>query len=673
MKGIIFLLLLLLTCSPGISQHHKDWLEKDVAYIITPKEKEIFLQLESDKERDIFIQAFWKQRDPTPGTPENEFREEHYRRIAYANEYFGRGTTRPGWQTARGRIYIILGPPLSIGRYEVEGSIYPARIWSYEGKPEYGLPSHFDIVFFKRRGMGDFVLYSPAQDGPAGLLVNYQGDPSSIMTAYEQLRKFDPRLAEVSLSLIPGETPYYGHPSLASEMMLNRIHSVPEKMVDTEYAEALLKFKDFVEVEYTANYIGSRRLAYVIQDESGIFFVHYFIQPQKLSVFSYEGKYSVNFEVNGMVTDLDGHVIFQYEKSFPLDFDKEQIEDVQKTSIVVQDMIPLIAGDFKFSLLMKNTVSKEFTSFEKQVSIPQSPSGPGMTPLLLGYQWKKGVSPISATRPFQVGDIQISCQAGNTFHPKEDLVVFFQTLGLNEKLRNEGTVKFTIYRKEEEVLTREKRMREFGPTNILEEFSLRGFPPDYYKITASILDGEKRVIFTGHSEFEISPAEDLPRPWVVSKVMPSSQSIVYSFVLGTQFARKGDLEKAERYLQQAYSQEPASLEYALNFAQLLFKKREYRRAKTVLFPFSESPQKNYPALSLLGACCQALEEYKEAVAFYKTFLSHAGTNLNVLNSIGECYFRLGNRKEALIAWEKSLEINPGQEELKKAVNRLKKN
>ena len=176
-SSIVFIipLLLLLTGYPeagatgvekttaDMPQHYKDWLKKDVVYIITPREKEAFLQFESDRERDIFIDAFWKQRDPTPGTPANEFKEEHYRRLDYADKYFGRGTTRPGRETDRGRIYIILGPPLDIGRYEVESYVYPARIWSYEGKPEYGFPSLFNIIFFRRQGMGDFILYSPTE------------------------------------------------------------------------------------------------------------------------------------------------------------------------------------------------------------------------------------------------------------------------------------------------------------------------------------------------------------------------------------------------------------------------------------------------------------------------------------------------------------------------------
>src|SRR5215471_14548096 len=91
-----------------LGKTYKKWLDEDVRWIITDEERSAFMQLSNDEERDQFIEAFWARRDPTPDTPENEFKEEHYRRIAYANEHFAAGI--PGWKTDRGRIYIMYGP-----------------------------------------------------------------------------------------------------------------------------------------------------------------------------------------------------------------------------------------------------------------------------------------------------------------------------------------------------------------------------------------------------------------------------------------------------------------------------------------------------------------------------------------------------------------------------------
>src|SRR6266480_4404385 len=125
-----------------VSSSYKKWLNEDVAYIITDEERAAFKQLSNDEERDNFIEAFWQRRDPTPDTVENEFKEEHYRRIAYANEHFAAGI--PGWKSDRGRIYIVYGPADEIeshpsgGTYErpmEEGggstSTYPFEDWRY--------------------------------------------------------------------------------------------------------------------------------------------------------------------------------------------------------------------------------------------------------------------------------------------------------------------------------------------------------------------------------------------------------------------------------------------------------------------------------------------------------------------------------------------------------------
>ena len=112
----------------------------DVAYIIAPYEREEFLKLTNDKDRDRFIVNFWERRDPTPDTTENEFKEEHYRRIAYSNFHFA--DTLPGWKTDRGRVYIVFGPvremsalPAGAGRGWTEASHAGVAVRLWQGIP----------------------------------------------------------------------------------------------------------------------------------------------------------------------------------------------------------------------------------------------------------------------------------------------------------------------------------------------------------------------------------------------------------------------------------------------------------------------------------------------------------------------------------------------------------
>jgi GWxTD domain-containing protein len=123
---------------PALPQSaYRKWVNEDVAYIISDRERAAFLALTTDEEREKFIEQFWERRDPTPGTVVNEFKEEHYRRIAYANERFA-DSDLPGWKTDRGRIYIVNGPPDEIESHPNGGRVapYPYEEWLYKGLPE---------------------------------------------------------------------------------------------------------------------------------------------------------------------------------------------------------------------------------------------------------------------------------------------------------------------------------------------------------------------------------------------------------------------------------------------------------------------------------------------------------------------------------------------------------
>ncbi|MBE0712486.1 MAG: GWxTD domain-containing protein, partial [Candidatus Aminicenantes bacterium] len=268
----------------ALPERYKKWLDEEVVYIITAHERDVFLQLRTDRERDIFVEAYWKHRDPEPGTPRNEFEEEHYRRLNFANATYGRSSPLPGWRTDRGRIHILRGPPKNIEQYTNVNGVYPVEIWFYLGDPEVGLPTGFNVIFFKRNGTGDYILYSPAGDGPRSLIADSMGgfqDTTRVsgrlsddMAAYKALQELEPNLARQTLSLIPNEAVQPGNPPLASNRLMATIFASPQKKVEVAYADAILKYKDFIEVEYTANYISSEVQVQVIQDETGSSFVH---------------------------------------------------------------------------------------------------------------------------------------------------------------------------------------------------------------------------------------------------------------------------------------------------------------------------------------------------------------------------------------------------------------
>ncbi len=386
--GVVILSILL----PAVSEkelikklpaRYKTWLTEEVVYIIAAKEKEVFLQLETDLERESFIKAFWRQRDPNPNTPENEFQIEHYRRITYANNWFGKESPAPGWKSDQGRVYIILGEPKSIDRIENKTELRNIVTWYYQGLGELGLPNAFNVLFFKRDYTGDYELYSPIRFGPQYLMANYDGDMTDYQTAYFTLLNLEPAIAELSLNLIPGESSGYS-PSMSSELLItNKIPATPARQVNTKYAEKMLRYKDMVEMEYTANYIDSSKVVAVVRHAAaGSYFVHYLIEPKKLSIEKYNDKFYTTLEVFGNVIDDQNRNVFQFSKTIPVELNEAQMGQIQNKLFSFQDMFPLIPGKYKLTVLLKNSVSREFTSMESDIEIPDKPVA-GIGSLLL--------------------------------------------------------------------------------------------------------------------------------------------------------------------------------------------------------------------------------------------------------------------------------------------------
>jgi len=176
---------------PELKEVYKKWINNDVLYIITKDEKKAFNQLKTDEERENFIENFWRRRDPNPDTEENEYREEYYERIAYANEHYASGI--PGWRTDRGRTYIAWGKPDSVESHPSGGSYdrpsyegggstttYPFEIWFYRHLD--GVGDGLEIEFVDPTGTGEYRLARNAQEKDALLTV-----PGAGLTTAEQL------------------------------------------------------------------------------------------------------------------------------------------------------------------------------------------------------------------------------------------------------------------------------------------------------------------------------------------------------------------------------------------------------------------------------------------------------------------------------------------------------
>ncbi|MGD2295171.1 MAG: GWxTD domain-containing protein, partial [Candidatus Aminicenantes bacterium] len=323
-------------------------------YIIHDQEREVFLKLTADRDRDIFIQTFWKQRDPTPGTPQNEYRDMVVERFNYANKRFKYGTPRPGWMTDMGRFYIILGEPVSKEQFFGTPGIHPTEVWYYYGDSSIGLPPHFALVFFRRGGMGEWKLYDPLADGPHRLLEqSIDIDPTNYEDLYEKIKELAPTLSLVSHSMVPGDIPFNFQPAPINNIYMANILESPLKNVNPKYATHFLDLMGMVDVEYMTNMIDSDSHVSLIRDPmTDLDFLHFSIAPKTISVDYYEpnDQYFSSFKVSVSLRKEED-VIFQYTKDFPFYFAPDDLDRIQANGVAIEDSFPLIAGHYQLIVL----------------------------------------------------------------------------------------------------------------------------------------------------------------------------------------------------------------------------------------------------------------------------------------------------------------------------------
>ncbi len=657
-----------------LPERYRKWLDEEVIYIIAPVEREVFLQLNTDRERERFIEAFWNHRDPTPGDNDNEFRRQHYQRISYANRTYGRNVPKPGWMTDRGRIYIMLGEPRDIQRFEGMSQVYPTEVWFYQGLTDLGLPPAFNLVFYQEGAVGDYRLYSPLADGPQALMTTYTGDPVDYLAAYETLRDLVPDLSEVSLSLIPGESgARLGRPSLSSDLLINKIESTPQRSVRDQYARKFLEYKDIVEVEYSTNYIENDALVKVARDPSGIYFVHYSVEPERLSVNALDDRYYTTLMLNGTVTDEErGTMVHQFEKTIPLQFDGEQIQQISRRPVSLRDMFPLIPGRFRFSVLIKNEVSKEFTSLERTLIIPTGEEALQMTSLLLGYGMETDRPEQGRLRPFQAGRYRPYFQANRIFTREDDLVLSFQVLGRESMLRDRAEIRYALFKEGEEFTAFSRRLADYADLpDIVESLPLRDFPPAHYKIRVALWMEEQEVL-AETEEFDVTFAARLSRPWIYSQLLAGIDHPDYAYTIGLQLHRQGRFDSARARLGQAHAEDPSNPSYALALARNCLALNDYPSIPPLLAPFAEgSSPLSFEMVTTLGSAWLNLGDPARARDIFEQGIRQHGVNTVMLNSLGECHFQLSQWNDARAAWERSLAIDARQPAVWKRLEAIK--
>jgi GWxTD domain-containing protein len=382
---------------------YRKWLDQDVRWIITPEEREAFLNLSNDEERDKFIEAFWARRNPDPESPVNTFKEEHYRRMAYANEHFS--SSRPGYLTDRGRIYIMYGPPDELQAHDAGGmynrsitegggttSTYPFEDWWYRHID--GVGNNVKIEFVDQCGCGDFQITMNPEDKDALLHV-----PGAGMTLAEQMGQ-ETRAQRVLNGGIgvrgPAENEFDTLEQYAKLMQPPKIkfHDLEEAVTSTiHYQQMPFDMRaDFVRVT----------------DDTDLVPITIQIHNKDITFRTQNGVATGRVNIFGRVTSIGGEVVQTFEDTIQQQQPADLMPRLMQGASVYWKALPLKPGRYKLDLALKDVNGDRVGTLTKALLVPEFGDDQlSSSSLILADEMEKVPAKLVGGAPFVIGSLKV--------------------------------------------------------------------------------------------------------------------------------------------------------------------------------------------------------------------------------------------------------------------------
>jgi GWxTD domain-containing protein len=411
---------------PELKKAYKDWLEKDVTYIITDEERRAFKKLATDDERERFIEEFWRRRDPDPDTEENEFKEEYYERIAYANEHFASGI--PGWKTDRGRIWIMYGKPDERDTHPMGGAYdrpstegggstttYPFETWFYRYLP--GVGSGVEIEFVDPTGSGEYRIARNPDEKDALLMV-----PGAGLTLSEQLglsdktsrvqniggfgmtnymRESDSPFSRLQLLTDLSRPPQVKFGELAG---LTNTPAIEDNPLNFDVRVDFFRQSD--ERVITAITIQTENKDLVFQDSGGL-------QQARMNIF-------------GKITSVAGRRVAVFEDPVITTATVQELTEAKERKSAYQKALPLPPGTYKLDVIVRDVVSGATGIRHVPIPVPKYDPQKLSTSTLVLATKLENLSDQPAVGQFVIGQTKVIPNVSGIYHRGAPVGVFMQ-------------------------------------------------------------------------------------------------------------------------------------------------------------------------------------------------------------------------------------------------------
>lgn len=505
-----------------LSGVYKKWLDEDVRWIITDEELSAFKKLSNNAERDVFIEGFWQRRDPTPDTAENEFKEEHYRRIAYANEHFAAGI--PGWRTDRGRIYVMYGPPTSVDSHPMGGpyqrpaeegggqtETFPFEVWRYRYLE--GIGQEIEIEFVDDCQCGAYEMTIDRSRKDALLHV-----PNAGLTTYEEMGlaskadRFNGGLESLGNGPFTGGNQSKQFDRLDTFAKLNRAPDIKFKdlqneLVSHKFRTNLLPFD--VQVDFVKLTSDTVLVPITLQ-----------VPLKSLTFANKDGVQRATINVYGQLTKLSGQIVQTFEDTLRRDVPAELLEKELSNVSLYWKALPMRPGLYRLDVVVKDVNGDKSGIFSRSYTVPDFSDDNKLasSTLILADQ----VEPVAArevgTGNFVIGTnkvrpkVQPADGKPASFTKKEKINFWMQVynLGVDEKTKKpSATVEYQVVNTatQQHVLDFTESTAQMGnvgeQVTLGKSLQLSQLDPGVYQVTIKVNDQISKQVISPTAKFTV--------------------------------------------------------------------------------------------------------------------------------------------------------------------------
>ncbi len=495
----------------------RKWLNEDVTYIITDEERTTWKRLATDEEREQFIEQFWLRRDPSPDTQENEYKEEHYRRIAYTNERFASGI--PGWKTDRGRIYITFGPPDELedhpsgGTYErpiEEGggttSTYPFQKWRYRWIE--GVGQDIMIEFVDTTMTGEFRMTMDPSEKDALMMV-----PGAGLTLYEQMG-----LSSKTDRFSRTDGTRLGTGNQALPMRMNQFERL-QQFANLQKAPKI-KFRDLeaqVNSKITFNVLPMQvRVDYVKMTNATVNSYVTIQFERKDLQFKQEANLSkAMVNIYARITTMTRRVANVFEHPVSIEVPTEMLGEASKGKAIYQNAVPLPPGRYRLNVVAKDVIGGNMNNFEVALDVPRFDDETlAMSSVILADMIEKVPTKQIGAGQFVMGTSKVRPRLSSSFRRDEKMGIYvnFYNFSPDEKTNKpNGTIVYEVVRNgsNEKVLDFTEEVKDVAGSSakqvtIEKLLPLQSLEPGQYQLRMKVTDKNSNQTLTPSTTFTVS-------------------------------------------------------------------------------------------------------------------------------------------------------------------------